>query len=220
MEAGPAETDKILPPRPNLGDVHDLLRDKSGLVVHFSGTPRGVAASSFNGGFPDDLLNVLDGAAQSGISCSVVHPGDNFDTQSIYTNATGCIGVIVRLRNPQSLVGAHYKDCGSRVEDGVRTCAQANQPMTIDQVRESILARAPGTYNEWVVKDYDVLGLLFQSPFFVHTPGNKVTAEELTTSFSGWDWYTLQSNGISRIDEKFIIAEIVEIERIYPVTAD
>ena len=62
------------------------------------GTPKG-EGSDFEDGFPHDLTKVIGGGGLSGLSTSVVMPGDEFADVS-RTNATGCIGGILGLQSP------------------------------------------------------------------------------------------------------------------------
>jgi hypothetical protein len=53
--------------KPQVPEVHEFLRKYNALVVHFSGTPKG-AGSNFEHRFPNDLLHVVGGNAQSGFN--------------------------------------------------------------------------------------------------------------------------------------------------------
>lgn len=148
--------------RPILPDIHAVLRKYEGLIVHFSGTPKG-AGSNFDFLFPDDLKEVLSGQSQTGLSCSVVMPNDEFGDLAC-ANATGCIGIVLRMRSEQSLLDAHPGDCGSFMKDGVRQTPKARD-MSAADVEQTITDRANCTYNEWVVADYSVVGLFAAAPF-------------------------------------------------------
>src|SRR6185295_14284490 len=92
-----------------------------------------------------------------------VRPGDNF--HGINRNATGCIGVIVRPRSPDSIVDVGHSDVGSgEDEDGNRDASGARD-ISIEELRSTLDRRV--YYNEWVVKDYEVLGILAVEPFEV-----------------------------------------------------
>lgn len=201
------------PQRPTVHEVHLLLHQWQGVIVHFSGAPKGASGSTFHGQYPADLLNVLANNAQGGISCSVVKPGDDF--HSFIANATGCIGVIVRMSNRHSLVGADCRDCGSTETEGKRTCRNAHLPLSIADVAHSLCGRASDGYNEWIVKDYEVIGLLVQEPWYVVAPGNATNIAELKLHFGDIDWYTLKPDGIWRLDGLTPVAK-VSMDDLYP----
>jgi hypothetical protein len=148
--------------RPRIAEVHALLQKYNALVVHFSGSPRGLGKQRGTTNlYPNDLLHVIAGRAQGGISCSVVWPGDNF--HGMDRNATGCVGVIVRFRSPDSLIAAGASDVGSFEDEfGVRhACSPAE--ISADDLYKTLTERT--TYNEWVVKDYDIVGVIAVAPF-------------------------------------------------------
>lgn len=135
------------------------------LVVHFSGAPKGTGIKREDHLYPNDLTHVLVGKAQGGISCSTVKPGDSFHGKN--RNAIGCIGVIVKLNSVDSLVDVSAYDCGSiEYRNGERT-ALTNRKLTIDDIESSIVNRLADRYNEWIVKDYKVIGILAVAPFEV-----------------------------------------------------
>jgi hypothetical protein len=143
---------------------YEFLRRHSALLVHFSGTPKG-AGSNFEYWYPADLQRVIKLEAASGVSCSAVRPGDEFDDFNT-ANATGCIGVVLGLQDKDSLVAADPHDCGSRMEGGVREVFK-KRGLTIDDLEETFVKRPNDSYNEWVIKDYVVLGIFAAPPFRV-----------------------------------------------------
>ncbi len=147
-----------------IAQVYEFLGRHRALLVHFSGTPKG-AGSNFEHLYPADLQSVIKHDAASGVSCSAVRPGDEFDDFET-ANATGCIGVVLGLQNKHSLVGADPHDCGSRMEGGVRKVFK-ERDITIDDLEETFTKRPSGSYNEWVIKDYVVLGIFAAPPFRV-----------------------------------------------------
>jgi hypothetical protein len=131
--------------------------------VHFSGTPKGAGKERGSSHlFPGDLNHVLQGFAIGGLSCSVVWPGDKFS--GFDRNATGSIGVVVGFRTDQSLVAAHSEDCGSMEESGIRIVERERDIDLVD-LRRTLDFRT--SYNEWVIRDYVVLGLFAATPFEV-----------------------------------------------------
>lgn len=152
------------PKKPTVRQVYGLLSQHRGLIVHFSGAPKGVGKDRGAAHlFPSDLLHVIDGCAQGGVSSSVVRPGDVFSGHS--RNATGTVGVILGLVEPQSLVAADRKDCGSTEgPDGVRT-VEEEKDIEIADLDDTIIQRE--TYNEWVIRNFRVIGILAVEPFEV-----------------------------------------------------
>lgn len=186
--------------KPELDEVNTLLRERNGLIVHFSGCPKGVGGTHSPVPFPGDLQLVLSGGAQSGLSCSVVLPGDCFDRFRDDCKATGTIGVVVRLNAKGSLVAADVKDCGSSTDEtGFRWATEKD--ITISSLKNTIEGRE--RYNEWVVRDYQPLGLFVAGPMQVWDLNSKaeggqdsiadarpITLCELRGHFPGQPIYT------------------------------
>lgn len=151
-----------MPNRLTIDEVRSFLRKQTALIVHFSGTPGGMDDQTIF--YPMDLLAVSDGAAQSGICCSVVLPGDNFEPKMGPSMAFGKVGLILDLQNEASLAVVSHEDWGSRVEDGKRIYEE--QPtISVDTLTSSIEKRE--THNEWILKDYIVRGIFVVEPFEV-----------------------------------------------------
>ncbi|MDP5280076.1 hypothetical protein Q9Q95_14185 [Sphingomonas sp. DG1-23] len=150
--------------RPSLSDIHGVLAAHSAVIVHFSGTPKG-GGSTFEYPFPRDLEEVIAGRSLTGLSCSTVMPGDEFCDLN-RANATGCIGVLLGLQTPQSVLDAHPHDCGTYMADGVRQVPHARD-MTASDFDATITGRANGEYNEWVIANYQVIGLFVAEPYRV-----------------------------------------------------
>lgn len=167
------------PRKPSVAEVHAVLAAHDGLIVHFSGAPKG---SGIERGhlYPDDLRHVIAGKAMGGLSCSVVKPGDNF--VGFERNATGCIGLILDLTVPSSLVAVSATDCGSiEAPDGTRH-VQHETDISVADVEASITGRRKGNYNEWVVRDFRVLGVLAVPPFEISVRGAISLPDDLPPS--------------------------------------
>lgn len=145
-------------------DIYEVLRAHEALIVHFSGCPKGIGIERKDHMYPNDLNYVLCGNAKGGVSCSTVKPGDNFS--GINRNATGCVGVLLGLRGDNSLRAVSPDDCGSYEEGCVRK-SSLGEKVTIESVSCSITNRGGGSYNEWIVADYDVLGVFVVAPYEV-----------------------------------------------------
>lgn len=190
--------------KPSLEDVAAFLAAHDALLVHFSGTPKG-GGSSFNAAFPFDLQAVMQGQAQGGLSASVVSPLDEFNNLT-RANATGCVGLVLRLRSPESLVAVSPPDCGSVVEDGIRKVLHEKDIDAAD-LNLSISARghnASHFYNEWVVRDFEVAGVFAMPPLRImrwNAPWPDDTPSELKDAGpTGW---TFGATSIAEISAAF-----------------
>jgi hypothetical protein len=150
--------------KPELAEVHEFLRRRDGLIVHFSGAPKGAGIDRGEPHlFPTDLRYVVEGHAMGGLSCSVVVPGDKF--HGFERNATGCIGVVLDLTTKNSLVAVAASDCGSIESEGGKRIVQneidiapANLDLSLDKRTD---------YNEWIINNYKVRGIFAVSPYEV-----------------------------------------------------
>lgn len=99
------------------------------------------------------------------MSCSVVRPGDVFHGSE--RNATGSVGVVLDLQSSNSLVAVHPNDCGSNEDKcGVRVVGNEVDISPVD-LQWTLDQRA--NYNEWVIRDYEVLGVFADLPIEVST---------------------------------------------------
>jgi hypothetical protein len=143
--------------KPSVAQIHGVLRRRNGLIVHFSGAP---PSGSTSIRYPADLRTVIAGAAMSGLSCSVVMPGDVF-TGTGERNAYGTIGTILDLTSEQSLATATRGDAGS-IWYGQGDRQFDEHDLTIEQV-EATLCNRDG-HNEWGIRNYTVRGLFVIEP--------------------------------------------------------
>jgi hypothetical protein len=143
--------------KPPVRDVHGLLRKRNGLIVHFSGAP---GAGNTPIRYPVDLRNVISGVAMSGVACSVVTPGDTFIGAG-QRNAYGTIGVILDLRDEQSLATATPGDGGS-IWTGEGTRDFDEKDLSIEDLEASLKKR--DGHNEWGIRNYIVRGLFVIDP--------------------------------------------------------
>lgn len=147
--------------RPSIAQVHEVLRRHSALIVHFSSCPKGTGYHS-DLVYPRDLHNVIDGGAMSGVSCSVVTPKDSFG--GVNKNGTGCVGVVLDLMTSDSLIDVSPDDCGSHVVEGQRRFRD-DRDISVADIEHSINERPIGKYNEWLLRNFKVLGVLAVPPF-------------------------------------------------------
>jgi hypothetical protein len=63
-------------------------------------------------------------------------------------------------------VAADPHDCGSVVENGIRT-VPIEKDVTVAGLEETLAERPSDSYNEWVIRDYVVLGIFAMPPYRV-----------------------------------------------------
>ena len=159
-------------------EVYSFLSENTALIVHFSGTPPMPSTWHEPRTYPEDLRNVIRGGAMGGLCCSVVRPGDDFETGG--RNACGYVGVIVGLQCKHALVAVDPEDCGSYCnERGFREVAKPTD-ITVQGLQKTLTDR--NSWNEWVVRDYEVLGIFFVKPYLVWRELAAGTSAEVPTS--------------------------------------
>jgi len=154
-----------LPQRPAYAVVRALLKSHEGLIVHFSTSPS--MHAELDGHYPDDLHTAVNSACcrNGGLSCSVVTPSDPFigDTRFV----PGYIGIILDPINSQSIISCSAFD-GGDIRDP-RSCTVMGElqdvDLSVDDLGRTITER--DGYNNWLVKNYEVLGILALPPFEV-----------------------------------------------------
>lgn len=156
--------------------VMDLLCHHNKLLVHFSGAPRGCGKPRRDNLFPNDLQHILNDQAQGGVSCSTVGPGDSFEIP--HSNATGCVGLILKPREAHSILNAKPDDIGSSETKG-GSRGPIETTLTITDLEKSIEQRETSCYNEWIVADYDVVGVFAAPPFLVTQSTNLKVPEDM-----------------------------------------
>ncbi|KLW59434.1 hypothetical protein SK58_03873 [Enterobacter sp. BIDMC93] len=140
--------------KPTTNEIYDFLNEVSGLVVHFSGCPKGIGRGR-GLYYPDDLNKIIKGEVHGGISCSLIIPGDNYCFFSDETKAIGAIGVIVGF-DEDGLVAVSSKDCGSYTDDDYIRHTD-KKDIRIEDLRNSLTERQ--TYNEWIIQQNKILGI-------------------------------------------------------------
>jgi len=151
--------------KPTTHEIYDFINEVSGLVVHFSGCPKGIGRE-INLYYPDDLNKIINGEVNGGISCSLIIPGDFFSFCSDETKAIGTIGVIVGF-DEDGLIAVSSKDCGSYTDDNYVRHTNKKDIRTED-LRISLTERQ--TYNEWIIQQNKILGI-----FVFNTTDSPVT---------------------------------------------
>lgn len=154
-----------LPQRPAYADVRALLKSYKGLIVHFSTSPSMHAEP--DGHYPDDLHTALISACcrNGGLSCSVVTPSDPFIGETPFV--PGYIGIILDPISSESIISCSTADSGD-IRDP-RSCTVVGELQNVDisvaDLGRTITERTG--YNNWLVKNYEVLGILALPPFRV-----------------------------------------------------
>ncbi len=202
--------------KPSTKELHSFLNDKKGLVVHFSGCPKGIGPGKEL--FPDDLKDILSGKITGALSCSVVIPGDFYSPEPDKGHATGTIGVILNVED-SNLSAVGHRDAGSYVDDdGNRHVPE--KAITINDLEDSLSSRI--TYNEWIVKPYGIKGIFIFHPdhiiirAMVEVPDYEgfieddvqIDLHEVCSHFPACEIFTFTKNKISKLDRntnKFIV---------------
>lgn len=188
--------------KPSLAEVEAFLFRHQALIVHFSGTPKGVGPGGHL--FPADLQHVHAGRAMGGVSCSIVTPRDRF--QGEWRHATGTVGLVLHLVAPESLVAVSPGDAGSSVDaHGIRWAPDAD----IDGAAlERSLTERGERYNEWVVRDFRVLGLFVA----MHATVTKRVKLQVSPDAAAW-----MGEADTLSEEPIALHEIVEALPSLPV---
>jgi hypothetical protein len=224
--------------RPEVAEVHELLRQHTGLIVHFSGCPpMHVNDWGKEHFYPKDLRRVIAGNASSGISCSAVCAGDVFEGEN--GASIGYIGVIVTMKSKDSLIIASKGDDGTRIDEYGNRIAINDRDLTVDDL-EATLKLGSG-HNEWAIRDFCAKGILAVSPYCVWHHYEEIAAvcetapefddaeflqegnwgprpvklRELRQDFPNIGIYTFENGGIVRLDGSQRIPVIHE--ELYPI---
>jgi hypothetical protein len=204
--------------KPTTKEIYDFLNEVSGLVVHFSGCPKGMGRET-NLNYPDDLNKIINGDVHGGISCSLIIPGDVFSFCSDETKAIGAIGVIVGF-DEGGLVAVSSKDCGSHTDNNYVRYTD-KKDIRIEDLRSSLTERQ--TYNEWIIQQNKILGIFVFNTTYIPVTGYEQIEgsdkcelgfiypkfDEVKDTFKGLNIYTFLNGKIVQLDHD--TGEIVEI---------
>lgn len=148
---------------PTKKEIYDLLSKYNALIVHFSSCPKMSNGREIY--YPNDLEMIINGNINGAINCSTVMPSDVFDGYE--RNATGCIGVIVKLLTDESLETVSPIDDGSILNENWKRESATNKRDLLS-IRKSITDRSSNkvnTYNEWGVANYEIAGIFAIYPY-------------------------------------------------------
>lgn len=146
--------------------VRRFLRERKALLVHFS-TPM----SRHEYLFPDDLRNAMK-LVETPISFSTIlsddvgphsHPG----MAPHEANADGSVGIVVDVDDVGSVLTVGPGDSGTSFDEITGRFASGGSPPSQATCDASIDRRV--TANEWLVKNYRLVGLLVFHPIMVRT---------------------------------------------------
>src|SRR5271165_353936 len=122
------------------------LDERQAMIVHLSH----YAKMREGGVFPDDLVAAIANKAAWTLSCVVLWPGHAMDLP-------GSIGVIFRPVSVANVVSVCADDAGAmQFPDGAEDSLGSR--LSAETFGQTFAVRR-GAYNEWRVKDCDVLGI-------------------------------------------------------------
>ena len=132
-------------------DLLWFLRTPPALIVHFSHY-----AKMRNGGvYPNDLLGVIANSRTWSLSCCLITPAHTMALP-------GTIGLVLRPRSLSSIVSVRNIDSGTMSLGGDQE-GSLGEPLTAETARGSLDVPA-GEYNEWRVRDSEVVGVYYEAP--------------------------------------------------------
>jgi len=189
--------------RPELQEIEKLLKENSVCIVHFSGCPKGDGIHDYL--YPDDLLNILSGNGQGGLATSVVGGSDTFD--GFERNVFGNVGLILKMKHKSSLLDASVGDCGSRLNERYERVPDQFRDLSIEYLENTIKNKG-ASHNEWVVANFDIIGVLAVPPFEV----NKMEQLPLEGTEQTIETKNIVAIDLSSISETFKDSKIFTFE--------
>ncbi|WP_449545867.1 hypothetical protein [Lelliottia amnigena] len=196
--------------KPTTNEIYDFLNEVSGLVVHFSGCPKGIGRE-INLYYPNDLNKIINGDVHGGIACSLIIPGDVFSFNLDKTKAIGAIGVIVGF-DEGGLVAVSSKDCGSSTDDNYVRYAD-KKDIRIEDLKSSLNERQ--NYNEWIIQQNKILGIfLFDTTDIPVTGHVKIEgSDECAPGYVYPNFDEIKDTFIDLEIYTFLNGEIVKLDR-------
>ncbi len=143
--------------RPSVADVHEVLRAHRSLLAHFSSYPPMDSGHGESPAYPENLIGVFNRQCPGGICCSTFSASDKLDAG---VNVSGYIGVLLRPASNRSIVAVALGDVGSRYLNGRREFSMPLGPVTRTDLDKSIRDRSEADWNEWIVDDYEPIGII------------------------------------------------------------
>lgn len=205
-EAAGAEAE-VASQRPSVSEVHEVLRAHGAFLVHFSSYPPMGSLDSEGRAYPSDLIAVGNRECPGGICCSTITPRDNFAGGG---NASGYIGLLLRPVSDRSILAASHEDVGSYVVNGVRQYLRPLAPVLKSDLENSITQRAENAWNEWIVDDYEPVGVITVGEGAACGAGEP-TPEQLRDTF-GFPVYRFDDGRLFRLHgDRWLAAEHGEL---------
>jgi len=186
--------DEVAPQRPSVSEVHEVLRAHGAFLVHFSSFPPMGSLDIEARPYPSDLIAVGNRECPGGICCSTIMPRDNFAGGG---NASGYIGLLLRPVSDRSIIAASHEDIGSNVVNGVREYRKPLDPVLKSDLESSITERAENAWNEWIVDDYEPVGVITVGPGAAYGAVDQ-TPEQLRETF-GFPVYRFDDGRLFRL---------------------
>ncbi len=178
-------------------DLQKLLVEKGVILVHFSGSRADLPPEKQ---YPGNLQNAIRTGMWN--SFSTVGPNDDGSTH------WGLVGIIGMPREFASILEATPNDNGHpRLPDD--TIEVSGKEVTLEACEKAIV-ESQGTYNEWVLKNYNVFGLFAFGDELLHL-GFTPNVPALQRDFPGVRLFS-QQNG------RFV--EIIDGGRITPTSIE
>ena len=179
--------------------IRDFLRSRKALLVHFSGpTTRHTDLV-----FPDDLRKAMT-LGNIGLAFSTILVGDNEN------NATGSVGIVVDITENECVSGVSPSDAGSYLDPAENQLISGGCRPTKETCARSIDKRT--TYNEWIVRNYTVIGIFVFFPTVVpkycvvlnhpHRALVSITVDDVACSFSDQRIFSASGDGFFEYDRK------------------
>jgi hypothetical protein len=196
--------------KPEVADVYTLLRKYTALIVHFSGAKGSEVRKERL--FPTDLRTVVADGAMGGLSCSTIRPSDDFNK-----HYWGSIGIVLGLKNRDSLIWAGADDGGSvdeTIGENVVRTVENEQDLSLESLETTITDRTH--HNEWVIRCYEVLGVFVHPICTAEEVGGeprRIPMEKLLEYFPSLPMFSFRRNEIWRLGSPSVSIDHSQIYR-------
>jgi hypothetical protein len=190
-------------------------------IAHCSGVAKGSGTKATNALAP---LERLQKAITSDfeLSCSTISKGDSYYKD----NYMGKIGVILFPKILDSITFASATDGGTLIDPSrpgrrLHVC----NPISINNISDSIINRSPSEYNELCIYSYKVVGVFIDPPVQFSTPEEVINPTDLDihSSFPNIRFYGLRKGELlsaSYLQDtmQFSFGSKINIDTIYSVS--
>ena len=144
--------------------IREFLRRREALLCHFS-SPMRTCRSII---FPDDLTKAME-LKEKVVCFSTILADDKgpsrVNESANEENAVGSVGIIVDIEDTGCVVAVDSHDCGSILDRDTGERTYCTNGPTEENCAASIDERKG--YNEWLVKNYRVVGIFVFEPIYV-----------------------------------------------------